>query len=196
MNSSEYVAGYVFGTHWDAANIGLYSFAMSSNTTVTRSEATAMGFSRAASGDQSTAIGRNVSTNGHFGSCVIGDGTHSLVANSSADNEMAMRFDGGYNLYSHQLLTTGVSRFSGGNSWSLISDSTKKEHFAKADGEYFLQSISQLQLVEQQSQNLRGPGLVQILLSYVLSLTLVSPTGAEEKEHTSSLPLDVSEIPP
>jgi hypothetical protein len=166
-------AGYVDGTQWDAANIGAYSSAMGANTkasgrsstamgnltTASGPHATAMGYSTTASGesstamgnyttasgDYSTAIGYCVSTNG-FGSCIIGDNSTGTVTNSSMSNQMTMRFANGYHLYSSSDLTTGVSISAGGSSWSTISDSTKKEHFAKANGEYFLQSISQLRL--------------------------------------------------
>jgi hypothetical protein len=91
-------------------------------------------------------MGNSVSTNNLGGSWIIGDASTATVTNSTAANQMTMRFAGGYNLYTNAGVTAGVTVGAGGNSWSSISDSTKKEHFAKADGEYFLQSISQLRL--------------------------------------------------
>ena len=49
-------------------------------------------------------------------------------------------------MYSNSGLTTGSQLAAGGNSWSSISDSTKKENYIKANGEYFLNSLSALKL--------------------------------------------------
>ena len=43
-------------------------------------------------------------------------------------------------------LSIGVSLAAGGNAWAAISDSTKKENFIPADGDYFLTSLSKLKL--------------------------------------------------
>ena len=53
---------------------------------------------------------------------------------------------GGYILYSAPNLSTGVSLSSGGNAWASISDSTKKENYRSANGDYFLSSLSKLKL--------------------------------------------------
>jgi len=85
---------------------------------------TAMGNSTTASGDYSTAMGYNVSTNSKTGAFIIGDyRTAPATFNSSADNEMTMRFSGGYRLYSNSNASIGVLLAADGNSWSAISDS-------------------------------------------------------------------------
>ena len=105
----------------------------------------ALGASTTASGYRSTAMGTSVSTNSHTGSFIIGDNSPTN-SDCDADNQMVMRFDGGYKLYSKNDLSIGVSLAAGGNAWAAISDSTKKENFTPADGEYFLTSLSKLKL--------------------------------------------------
>ncbi len=184
-------AGYVAGTQWDAANIGLQSFAtglnttanalsstamgsgttasgenstamgssttasgfastaMGQSTTASGSNSTAMGQSTTASGNNGTAIGSYVSTNSEGGSCIIGDNsTVGSTTSSTAINQMMMRFNGGYIFYTSSVASSSAACYlnNGQNAWTTTSDSTKKELFTKANGEYFLQSISELRL--------------------------------------------------
>ncbi|NQV15957.1 tail fiber domain-containing protein, partial [bacterium] len=129
---SAFRAGYVDGTQWDDANIGNYS--------------TATGYNTTASGDYSTALGNYVSTNGLSGSFVIGDQSTTTVMTPNYANQMRMRFAYGVDIYTSSDYGTYVSVGAGGNSWFGPSDSTKKENFQLADGEYFLNSISTLRL--------------------------------------------------
>ena len=110
---------------------------------------TAMGYHDTASGNYSTAMGSFVSTAGYAGSFIIGDSSmvptwYSTAA--TAANQMTMRFAGGYRLLTNAYSPIGVSLTAGGNAWATISDSTKKTNFQKADGDYFLQSLSKLRL--------------------------------------------------
>ncbi len=77
---------------------GLYSTAMGRNTTASGNHSTAMGLLTTASGSYSTAMGSYVSTNGHTGAFIIGDNSTTTVTNSTTDNQMMMRFVGGYSL--------------------------------------------------------------------------------------------------
>ncbi|OFX29558.1 MAG: hypothetical protein A2W92_02990 [Bacteroidetes bacterium GWA2_42_15] len=124
---------------------GSYSTAMGINTTANGTASTAMGFGTTADGDYSTAMGVNVSTNHKTGSFIIGD-TSPTTANCDVNNQVMMRFNGGYKLYSNGACTIGTELVSGGNAWAAISDSTKKENFIPADGDYFLTSLSKLKL--------------------------------------------------
>jgi DNA-binding transcriptional MerR regulator len=125
---------------------GYVSTAMGQSTTASGDYSTAMGRQTTASGYISTAMGYLVSTNSNYGSFIIGDESTSTTTNNTAGNQMMMRFDGGYRLYSKSDLSTGVSLASGGTSWGTISDSTKKEYYRKANGDYFLSSLSKLKL--------------------------------------------------
>jgi hypothetical protein len=106
----------------------------------------AFGCNTTASGNYSTAIGWYVSTNNYGGSFIVGDTSSGSTTNSSAVNQMTMRFAGGYRLFTNSSCTTGVTLAAGGNSWASVSDSTKKTNFERADGENFLFGISKLRL--------------------------------------------------
>jgi hypothetical protein len=110
---------------------------------------TAMGYSATASGNLSTAMGYLVSTNGHRGSFVMGDSDplSGGTTNVGVDDQLVARFHGGYYLETTSNATrTGVYMNSGDNSWSSISDSTKKENKLAIDGEDLLHKISQFKL--------------------------------------------------
>lgn len=128
-------AGSINGTQWDLAQIGPYSFATGYNAT--------------ASGHGSTAIGTNVSTAGTLGGFILGDFSPTLYSNL-ANNQMIMRFAGGYTLYSNspesQELGIAAVLAPGSNSWQMLSDSTRKENFRQADGASFLHKISTMRL--------------------------------------------------
>lgn len=127
---------------------GDYSTTMGCATAAGGENSTAMGYFTTASGDYSTAIGYFASTNSHIGAFVIGDKSTSayVYVLAEQDNQMVMRFKGGYKLYTNAQMDKGVLMNQGDNSWSSISDSTKKTNFLDADGEYFLNSLSKLKL--------------------------------------------------
>jgi hypothetical protein len=145
---------------FQATASGHYSTAMGRQTSASGDFSTAMGYQATASGSYSTAIGREtsasgysstamgayVSTDSNFGSFIFGDYSTTSTTTSTASNQMTMRFHGGYRLFTHSNLASGVSMGNGANSWSTISDSTKKTNFKQADGEYFLSSLSKLKL--------------------------------------------------
>ena len=125
---------------------GMASTAMGYTTIASGNVSTAIGNHSTASGYASTAIGNYASTNSKGGSFVIGDNSTSTTMNCDTDNQMLMRFEGGYKLYSNSALSAGVLLNPGGSSWSSVSDSTKKENYLPVDGEAFLESLSQLRL--------------------------------------------------
>jgi hypothetical protein len=107
---------------------------------------TAMGQYTTASGEVSTAMGSYVSTNAMEGSFNIGDKSTTVTTNSDADNQMTMRFAGGYRLFTNAAVTIGAVLYPGQASWGILSDSTRKENYQQANGEYFLNSLSKLRL--------------------------------------------------
>jgi trimeric autotransporter adhesin len=88
-------AGFVDGTQWDDANIGNYS--------------SAMGYNTRANGANSFALGNNVSTGSRSGSFIIGDNSTTSVASNTANNQMMMRFAGGYKLHTNPSLSKFIS---------------------------------------------------------------------------------------
>jgi hypothetical protein len=130
----------------NANAFGDNSTAMGSSTTAIGGSSTAMGSSTNASGDNSTAMGYNVSTNGQSGSFIIGDVSFGNPTKSTAPNQFSARFSGGYVLYTNSTATVGVQLTPGANMWAQYSDSTRKENFKRADGEYVLESIRHFRL--------------------------------------------------
>jgi hypothetical protein len=118
-----------------------------------------IGFGASTGGDYSMAFGHGASTGVHSGSTIICDysfspaiGTLAFTSND-ADNQMMMRFDGGYKLFSNADATVGTQLAPGSNAWSTISDRRKKENFAVVDGEAFLKRIAKMELT---SWNYKG----------------------------------------
>eukprot|EP01041_Mallomonas_annulata_P000225 gene225-410_t len=87
---------------------GAYATAMGGSTTASGTTSTAMGFQTTASGNGSTAIGGFVSTNSKMGAVAIGDRSTTTNTNNDADNQMMMRFAGGYKLYTNSTATQGL----------------------------------------------------------------------------------------
>ncbi len=101
-----------------------------------------------ASGDYSSAFGSNVSTDARRGSFIIGDYSPTSVGNrkSSTTNQFTTVFGGGYRMFTNSSATIGVNLNANGNSWSTISDSTKKENYLQADGRKVLNYIKNMRL--------------------------------------------------
>ncbi len=136
------------GMGFDVRAMGDYSTALGYMTTTNGNYATALGTSTEASGEYSTAMGTNVGTADYSGAFIIGD-YREAVTNSSAANQMTMRFRGGYRLLTGTAgdgTSSGVTLAANGNSWASISDSTRKENFLPANGDDFLKKIAGLRL--------------------------------------------------
>jgi hypothetical protein len=125
---------------------GSSSFAIGDQNTASGSSSFAIGKNNAASGDYSTAMGYRASSNGYSGSFIIGDKSTSTYVESDAPNQMMMRFDGGYKLFSNSAATIGVELVSAGNSWSILSDKNLKENFLPINHEVFLKKLQNLEL--------------------------------------------------
>ncbi|MBD2757220.1 tail fiber domain-containing protein [Spirosoma validum] len=135
---------------------GYSSMATGQSSTASGYTSRALGYVATANADFSTAMGNYVSTNSRKGAFIIGDqppGGVSVIYDiykNDVDNQMLMRFAGGYKLYSStpasQTDAVGVSLNAGGNAWQTISDSTRKENFRLTDGTSFLQKISNMRL--------------------------------------------------
>lgn len=131
---------------YDAMASGDYSTAIGFDATASSSYSTAIGRNTTASGSSSTAMGNYVSTGGRSGSFIIGDNSTTTVHTSSRNDRFTARFANGYYLYTNSSLTTGVRMSGNANSWSTVSDSTKKERFRDVDGELILEKFSTLRL--------------------------------------------------
>lgn len=139
-------SGSVLNTQWDDANIGFNSSAMGYNPIASGNTSLAFGQSIIASGDNSVALGSDVSTNSQAGAFCFGDRNSGNVMTASATNQMSMRFQGGYRLFTNSAASVGAVMAAGGNSWASVSDKRKKENFAEVNGEDFLAKISTFKL--------------------------------------------------
>jgi len=131
---------------------GRASFSSGYNTSATGFQSFAHGTFATADGDKSVAMGYQVSSNGKSGSFIFGDDGGSSLKND-ANNQMMMRFAGGYKLYANSAGNIGVQLPNNGNSWSVLSDVRRKENFAPVNGEDFLNKINAMNLT---SWNYKG----------------------------------------
>jgi hypothetical protein len=108
----------------------------------------AIGVASRATNTYSMALGR-VARSNHYGSFVISDGSAGFTSDSvysSANNQMSMRFNNGYRLFTSTNLSSGVTVLPGGGSWSSLSDRRKKENFQQLDREDILRKVASLPL--------------------------------------------------
>jgi hypothetical protein len=137
------VASTAIGAYNQAT--GDYSLALGSYSQATQSHAVAIGTQAYATGIYSIALGSGANTNGKDGSMVVGDDAYFQTAYASADNQLTMRFIGGYRLWSsYPDSTAGVYMRHGQSGWSNYCDRNKKENFETLDGEMILSKISRM----------------------------------------------------
>jgi hypothetical protein len=106
----------------------------------------AIGLQNSARANFCVAFGKNARTN-HQGAFVLSDASASFSSDSaysSVNNEMTMRFAGGYRLFTNQGLTSGVTMSAGSGSWNTVSDRRKKENFQEVNAEEILKKVAAL----------------------------------------------------
>lgn len=104
----------------------------------------AIGLQNSARGNFSLAMGKNARVR-HQGACVISDasaGFSSDSAYSSSNNQMTMRFVGGFRLFTTMNLSTGVTLAPGDGAWASVSDRRKKDNFRNLDTEQILMKVA------------------------------------------------------
>ena len=142
-NRSIAMGGYTKAT-------GNFSTAMGVETIASGNTSIAMGQGSEALADNSTVIGKNIRlTSAAVGSIYLADASRTVEADRDTrtmNNRFYSRFDNGYYFYTSGASNIGASMVGGANSWSTISDSTKKENFLEADGKSFLEKIGQMKL--------------------------------------------------
>lgn len=110
----------------------------------------AIGYRCTALNDYSVSLGYRATNNGHTGTMVMGDESTSDSVRAQLDNQFVARYAGGFRFYSAATVNgssnTGAVLAANSNSWASVSDSTKKEKFATADKEYFLNKLANLKL--------------------------------------------------
>ncbi|HRP89325.1 MAG TPA: tail fiber domain-containing protein [Edaphocola sp.] len=135
----------VMGT--DNIASGPYSTAMGSNNLASGMLSTAMGYITTAAGNNSVTIGNQITlTSQAEGALYLSDATNRATEDvQSTPNRFYARFANGYTFFTNGTSATyGVKLLGNGNSWSSISDSTKKENFKAATD--FLPKIASMKL--------------------------------------------------
>jgi trimeric autotransporter adhesin len=141
------VASTAIGAYNQAT--GDYSLSLGSYSQATQSHAVAIGTQAYATGIYSMALGSGANTNGKDGSFVFGDDAYFQTAYSSADNQLTMRFIGGYRLWSsYPDSTAGVYMRHGQSGWSNYCDRNMKENFKELDGEEVLDKLHNIPVTE------------------------------------------------
>ncbi len=126
-----------------------YALALGSYSTASASHAIAIGTQVVASGIYSIALGSGANTNGKDGSVVIGDDSYFQTAYSAADNQLTMRFSGGYRLWSsYPDSTAGVYMRHGQSGWSNYCNRDMKENFEPIDVEQILEKIGRMPITK------------------------------------------------
>lgn len=146
------VASTAFGAYNKAT--GDYALSLGSYSYASATHAIAIGTQVYASGIYSIAMGSGADTNGKDGSMVVGDDTYFQTAYASADNQLTMRFSGGYRLWSsYPDSVAGVYMRHGQSGWSNYSDRNKKENFETLDGEWVLKQLRKVPVTKWNYKN-------------------------------------------
>jgi Chaperone of endosialidase/YadA head domain repeat (2 copies) len=128
---------------------GYNSMAMGTHTTAGGNYSLVWGVNSNTAGSSSFILGTNLFDGGHKGDAMLGDTDpwNAGSVGSGTDDQMICRFSNGYYfLTGGNTNRTGILANHGDNSWSAISDSTKKEKVLPVNGEDFLHKISQFKL--------------------------------------------------
>ena len=128
---------------------GVSAIALGSNVTAGGDNSFVWGINSNTTGSSSFILGTNLFDGGHKGDAMLGDtdpwGAGSV--GSGSDNQMVCRFNNGYYfLTGGNTNRSGMIANHGDNSWSQISDSTKKEKLIPVNGEDLLKKISNFKL--------------------------------------------------
>jgi hypothetical protein len=135
-----------FGVGFTNTVQGQFAVAMGTKARANGKSSVAIGSLVSATGDHCVALGNTATNNGFVGTMVMGDASTNDSVRNSANNQFAARYAGGYRFYSNSTATIGAALTPGASSWSTISDSTKKENFAAANADMFLQKLRSLKL--------------------------------------------------
>lgn len=141
-------AEYSMALGFNSKTTGYGAITLGTNATATNPYAIAIGYNVAATADQSFAIGSYVSTNNKNGSMIFGDASTTTPTSPTVINQMVMRFNSGYRLFSNSGLTQGVYMLGNTSGWTNISDRNLKENFEEINDEELLTKIRNLSVTK------------------------------------------------
>lgn len=126
-----------------------YALSLGSYSQASGTHAVAIGTQVYASGIYSIAMGSGADTNNRDGAMVVGDDTYFQTAYAASDNQLTMRFSGGFRFWtSYPDSTAGVYMRHGQSGWSNYCDRNKKENFERIDGEWLLEKIKNIPITK------------------------------------------------
>lgn len=141
------VASVALGAYNKATND--YALALGSYSLASGTHAIAIGTQVYATGIYSIALGSGADTNYKDGAMVVGDDTYFQTAYAAADNQLTMRFSGGFRFWtSYPDSTAGVYMRHGQSGWSNYCDRNMKENFETVDGELVLEKIKNIPITK------------------------------------------------
>jgi hypothetical protein len=132
---------------------GNYNLAGGINSKAQGNYAVALGEWCTANAANAIVLGRYASAATRSGTFTIADASVNDSLRATAANQFSARYAGGYRLLTNTAMNVGVQLAAGGNAWSVISDSTRKERVVLADGNQLLDRLNRLRLG---SWNYRG----------------------------------------
>jgi hypothetical protein len=130
-----------FAAGLNAKATGNNSVAIGHYVEATGQNAVAMGRTSIANADYAVTIGHRAHANAKVGALVLADASSTDPLYAQANNQFVVRAAGGVRLFTNATQTAGVTLTSGGSSWNVVSDSTRKEGFADVDGEAVLAAL-------------------------------------------------------
>lgn len=128
-------AGYVSGTQWDNANVGLYSVALGNSTTANGYNSTAMGNATTASGYYATAMGGFTTASSYYSTAMgysttaSGDKSTAMGVLTTANGDYSTAI--GYGTVASGLISTAIgynSTASGDNSFAIGKNVSTNNH--------------------------------------------------------------------
>ena len=132
-----------------AKSDAVLAIAMGQNVTAGGDHSFVWGVNSNTTGRSSLVMGINLFDGGHKGNAMFGDTDpwNAGSVGSGTDDQMICRFNNGYYFITGgNTNRTGMVANHGDNSWSQISDSTKKEKLIPVNGEELLNKISKFKL--------------------------------------------------
>ncbi len=147
---------YARATASNAVAIGIQNYATAQSSLslgaycqATGNYSISIGYDSWATGQHSICIGQGLSSNGTEGSVLIGDNTPFARAYASNDNQLTMRFAGGYRFWtSYSDSMFGVYMRGGTSGWNNYSDRNKKENFEEINSEELLSKIKNMPITK------------------------------------------------
>jgi hypothetical protein len=109
---------------------------------------TSIGYNVITTGEKSTSLGNNASTNRKKGSFVYGDFSSSTSVSNTLNNQFMARASGGVVFYTSSDISSGSILPSGSGSWNNLSYRKSKKNIKKVDPKEYLSLLDEVSIYE------------------------------------------------